>query len=122
MNPPNSPKCEHDWHEHCHTDINAAGVHREYWRECVKCGEAQGNEGEPIEHPRADCEGCKRPDCPCNAVGYEGEAVRTPARKGMAAPLGDKRLKELTTADWAEIEELNQIASELLWFLKNRGV
>lgn len=43
------------------------------------------------------------------------------ARKGMAAPMGDKRLKELTTADWAEIEELNQIASELLWFRKNRG-
>lgn len=36
-------------------------------------------------------------------------------RKGMDAPLGDKRLKELTTADYAEIEELNQIASELLW-------
>jgi len=43
-------------------------------------------------------------------------------RKGLAAPLGDKRLKELTTADWAEIEELNQIASELLWFRQHNQV
>lgn len=28
------------------------------------------------EHPRADCEGCNKPDCPCNAREYEGkEAV-----------------------------------------------
>jgi hypothetical protein len=62
------PACKHEWHEHCDTDINAAGVHREYWRECTKCGEAQGDEGEPIEQPHADCEGCGQPDCPCNRV------------------------------------------------------
>lgn len=36
--------------------------------------------------------------------------------KGLDAPIGDTRLKELTTADYAEIEELNQIAHELLRF------
>lgn len=37
-----------------------------------------------------------------------------PELKGLSAPIGDVRLRELATADYAEIEELNQIATELL--------
>jgi hypothetical protein len=27
------------------------------------------------EHPRADCEGCNKPDCPCNADQKRGEPI-----------------------------------------------
>ena len=35
-------------------------------------------------------------------------------KQGLDAPIGNGRLAELANADYAEIEELNQIASELL--------
>lgn len=56
-------ECEHmRCEEHCVTEINGAGVHREYWLQCVDCGETFD------EHPRADCEGCGDPKCPCNTA------------------------------------------------------
>lgn len=54
-------KCRHEYEEHCVTEMNGAGVHREYWLQCAKCGAIVDEN----DH-RADCEGCNRSDCPCN--------------------------------------------------------
>ena len=59
--------CEHEWEEHCVTEVNGAGVQREYWQECIHCHETVSDEGIPIEHPRADCEGCGDPTCVCHS-------------------------------------------------------
>lgn len=49
----------HDW------EIGSDGIIR-----CAKCYKfvSEGVEGECYaeEHPRADCEGCHDPECPCN--------------------------------------------------------
>jgi hypothetical protein len=43
---------------------------------CIKCGDAYRHQSQIVdteEHPCADCEGCNKPDCPCNAREYEGQ-------------------------------------------------
>jgi uncharacterized protein with PIN domain len=46
------PYCQHDLEEHCDTEINGAGVHREYWIRCTKCGDVFAAD-EPADTPQS---------------------------------------------------------------------
>lgn len=42
--------CPHELETHCVTEVNGAGVQREYWQQCSKCGETiEGVPGEETE-------------------------------------------------------------------------